>query len=269
MEQTYQSMNYGGHAPGNYQKFFVPSIGDPVAKDLFAAASLKAGERVLDVACGTGVVTRIAAERVGPTGKVTGLDLNPGMLEVAASVTPSDLSIEWIEADAQEMPLEDSTYDVILCQMGLQFVPGPLAALREMNRVLASDGRVHLNVPGPTPRLFAIMAEGIARRLGRDGAMFVDLVFSMHDVGELRDLFESSGFRDVKIGTTQKRLVVPPPREFLWQYIHSTPLAQAAMHADNQVRDALERDVCPKWADFVVDGNMQFDVGIATVSAVR
>jgi len=269
MGQTYQSTNYGGHAPGNYQKFFVPSIGDPVAKDLLAIAGLKTGERVLDVACGTGVVTRRAAQRVGPTGQVTGLDLNPGMIEVATSVTPSDLSIDWIEADAQEMPLEDSTYDVALCQMGLQFVPNPPAALREMHRVLVPDGRVHLNVPGPTPRLFAIMAEAIARHIERDGATFVELVFSMHDVGELRNLFQSSGFRDVKIDATQKRLVVPPPREFLWQYIHSTPLAQAAMRADDQVRDALERDVCPKWVDFIVDGNTQFDVEMTTVSAVR
>lgn len=269
MEHTYQSTNYGGDAAGNYQKFFVPSIGSPVAKDLLAVADLKPGESVLDVACGTGVVTRLAAEFVGSPGKVTGLDLNPGMLAVARSTTPSDRSIEWIEGNAEALPLADGAYDVVLCQMGLQFIPNKLAALREMHRVLAPGGRVHVNLPGPRPRLFAIMADGIARHINQDGAAFVDLVFSMHDAGELRDLFESSGFRNIEIEATRKRLTVPSPREFLWQYIHSTPLAQTAMHADEGVRDELERDVCSKWADYVVGGNVQFDVGMTTVSAAH
>lgn len=269
MEQTYQSTNYGGDAPGNYQKFFVPGIGSPVAKDLLSIAGLQPGDRVLDVACGTGVVTRLAAEIVGAAGKVIGLDLNPGMLGVARSATPADLSIEWIEANAESMPLEDGGHDVALCQMGLQFIPNKLDALREIHRVLVPGGRVHINVPGPKPRLFAIMGEGIARHFGQDGATFVDLVFSMHDSTELRDLFLHSGFREIDIQTGPKRLVVPPPREFLWQYIHSTPMAQSAMQASERVRDNLERDVCPKWAEFVVNGNIQFDVGMTTVSAVR
>ena len=268
MEQAYQSTNYGGDSSGNYQKYFVPSIGSPVAEDLLAIARLKVGERVLDAACGTGVVTRLAADRVGPAGKVTGLDLNPGMLAVARLATPVDLSIDWIEANAEAMPLNDGAYDVVLCQMGLQFIPNKLGALREMHRVLAPGGRVHINVPGPKPLLFTIMAEGIARHFGQDAATFVDLVFSMHDASELCDLFESTGFRDIKIDATQKQLVVPAPREFLWQYIHSTPLAQAATQSDERVRDDLERDVCLRWSDFVVDGNIRFDVGMTTVSAI-
>lgn len=269
MEQTYQSTNYGGNAPRNYQQFFVPSIGRPVAEDLLAVAHLKDGERVLDVACGTGVVTRMAAERVGPKGKVTGLDLNPGMLEVACLATSGGLSIEWIEADAASMPLEDGAFDIAFCQMGLQFVPNKLAALREMHRVLAPGGRVLVSLPGPKPRLFGIMTDAIAHHFGQEGSTFIDLVFSLHNAGELRDLFENSGFRDVQIHAGPKRLVVPPPREFLWQYIHSAPLAQQAMKADEKVRGDLERDVCPKWDEFVVDGNIQFDVGITTVCADR
>jgi ubiquinone/menaquinone biosynthesis C-methylase UbiE len=269
MEKTDQSTNYGGNAPRNYQQFFVPSIGGPVAEDLLAVAHLKDGERVLDVACGTGVVTRMAAERVGPKGKVTGLDLNPGMLEVARLTTPGELSIEWIEADAVSMPLEDGAFDIVLCQMGLQFVPNKLGALRELHRVLAPGGRVLVNLPGPKPRLFGVMTDAITRHFGQQGSMFIDLVFSMHDASELRDLFETSGFRDVQIDAGLKRLVAPPPREFLWQYIHSTPLAPEATKADEKVRDNLERDICPKWDEFIVDGNTRLDVGMTTVCANR
>lgn len=269
MDQAYESTNYGGNAPANYQQFFVPSIGSPVAEDLLAVAHLKPRERVLDVACGTGVVTRLAAERVGPQGKVTGLDLNPGMLEVARSSTPEGLPIEWIEADAESTRLEDSAYDVVFCQMGLQFIPNKLAALREMHRVLAPGGRISINLPGPKPRLFGIMTDAIARHMGQEEASFGDLVFSMHDANELRDLFDEASFKKVKIDAKPKRLVVPPPREFLWQYIHSTPLAQQAMTADAQIREGLERDICPQWEEFVVGDRIHFDVGMTTVSAVR
>lgn len=106
--------SYRGTAPENYQKFFVPMIGAPVADDLVERAGLAPGERVLDVACGTGVVTRLAAEKVGPDGRVAGLDVNAGMLEVARRATPPGLSIDWYEAAAESIPLSDESYDVVL-----------------------------------------------------------------------------------------------------------------------------------------------------------
>lgn len=269
MEQTHQSTNYGGDAPANYQKFFVPSIAAPVAEDFLAAANLKRGERVLDMACGTGVVTRLAAESVAPSGKVTGLDLDAGMLAVAQQSTPPGLSIEWLESDAKDMALDDGIFDVVLCQMGLQFVADKTGVLREMHRVLAHGGRAHINVPGPKPELFATMAQGIERHIGAQAATFTDRVFSLHDADELRNHFEGVGFRDVQVDTAPKRLVLPPPREFLWQYIHSTPIVGAARQADQRARDNLEREICDNWADFVVDGNIRLEVGMTTVSAVR
>ena len=108
MAQQHFGSGYGGNAAENYERYFVPAIGRPVADDLMSVAALKPGERVLDVGCGTGVVTRLAAESTGVT--VTGLDMTPGMLEVAKSVTPSDLSIEWHQASADSMPLPDEAY---------------------------------------------------------------------------------------------------------------------------------------------------------------
>ncbi len=83
--------SFGGTPAENYQRFFVPSIGGPVADDLIGVAALQSGQRVLDVACGTGVVTRLAAERVGGSGAVAGLDVTPGMLAVARATTPPDI----------------------------------------------------------------------------------------------------------------------------------------------------------------------------------
>ena len=268
-QQQAYGRSYEGTAAENYQRFFVPAIGAPVADDIIASAGLQPGERVLDVACGTGVVTRLAAERVGAAGSVTGLDINPGMLAVAASATPSDMSINWQEANAESMPFSDSAFDVVLCQMGLQFVPGKLTALREMRRVLATGGRAVIIVPGPKPPLFAIMTDALARHLGPEAASFGDLVFSMHDVDELKELTRTAGFRNVNVEAKLKTLRLPAPADFLWQYIHSTPIAEAAAQAGETKHAALERDVCIQWQEFVVDGSLSLQVGMATATALK
>lgn len=269
MAQEVYGKSYGGTPAEHYQRFFVPSIGAPVADDLIGITGLQPGQRVLDVACGTGVVTRRAAERVGPAGAVAGLDVNPGMLAVARSQTPPDISIDWYEASAELMPLPDEAFDVVLCQMGLQFVPNKLAALREMWRVLDTGGGAFVTVPGPKPPIFAIMTDALAHHLGPEAASFGDLVFSMHDVDELTELIRSAGFRDVDVQAKLKILRLPAPADFLWQYIYSTPLAEAVAQAGEAKRDALEHDVCVRWQEFVVDGSMLLQVGITTATALK
>jgi SAM-dependent methyltransferase len=162
-----------------YERFFVPAIGMPLATDLIRVAALRAGERVLDVACGTGVVARLASRQVGATGTVVGLDVNPGMLATARASTSPGMHIAWHQANAEAMPLSDASFDVVLCQMGLQFMLNRDAALREMRRVLVPGGRVSLNVPGPTPNVFTVMAVALGRHIGAEAAGFVNQVFSL------------------------------------------------------------------------------------------
>src|SRR6185503_2261928 len=100
---------YGGTAPENYERYFVPAIAAPLAEELVRAAGLRAGERAIDVACGTGVVARLAAARVGDMGAVAGVDINPGMLAVARTVTPPEVAIDWHEASADTLPFADAT----------------------------------------------------------------------------------------------------------------------------------------------------------------
>src|SRR6476620_5853359 len=114
-----------GSAREVYERELVPVIFGVWAPILVELAQPRPGERVVDVACGTGIVARIAATRVGPTGVVVGVDLNPGMLSVARSVASTDprssAPIQWQEASADKMPLPDSSFDVVYCQLGLQF----------------------------------------------------------------------------------------------------------------------------------------------------
>ncbi len=258
---------YSGNPPANYERFFVPAIGAPVATDLIRLAGLRPGERVLDVACGTGVVARLASQQVGATGAVTGLDVNPGMLAVARSATPPSMSIDWHEASAEAMPFSDASFDVGLCQMGLQFMPDKHAALREMRRVLVRGGRLILNVPGPAPRLFTIMGEAIARHIGAEAAGFVNHVFSLDDAAEIQNLVSGAGFHDVSVQSDTKSFRLPAPEEFLWQYVHSTPLAGAVARVDDERHGSLERDVVAKWQEFVEDRALVLHVRVVVATA--
>src|SRR5260370_25850928 len=143
MMGAYERGLLAGNEPDAYERHIDPALFMPWARSLVETAALRPGERVLDVACGTGVVTRLAAKRVGAGGKVVGLDLNAGMLEVARSRAPA---IEWREGSATELPLPDAAFDAVLCQQGLQFFPDRPAALREMRRVLVPGRRLALSV---------------------------------------------------------------------------------------------------------------------------
>lgn len=129
-----------------YESLLVPHQFAPWARDLVAHADPKPGERILDVACGTGVVMRSVVPLVGPNGRVVGVDSSPAMLAVARTRAPSEAPIEWYEVSAEALPLSDAAFDLVLCRQGLQFFADKLGATREMRRVLAPGGRVALSV---------------------------------------------------------------------------------------------------------------------------
>jgi len=188
---------YSGTAAELYQSFFVPAIATPASDELLRTADLRAGERVLDVACGTGIITRAAAEQVGQTGTVTAIDLAPDMLEVAKATPAAGAPIEWHQADAASLPLPDASYDVALCQMGVMFMEDRTGALAELHRVLTPGGRVVINTPGRIQPLFKAMEQAIVEHIGPELGAFVSAVFSMHDPSALAALLDDTGFTDV------------------------------------------------------------------------
>lgn len=257
----------GRRTAENYERYFVPRIGAPVAARLVDAANLRPGERVLDAACGTGVVAKLAAERVAPGGTVACLDPNPAMLAVAEATTPPGLDIEWHQAPAEDIPLADERFDAVLCGMGLQFFADRVAGLRELHRVLARGGRLVANVPGPMPPPLEIMADGLARHIGPASASFVHAVFSLHDADDLADLATRAGFEEVEVGSAVTPLELPPPAEFLWQYVGSTPLAAVVAQSDAESRAALEHEFSEKCGALTVDGKLAGAVRMTTLFA--
>jgi ubiquinone/menaquinone biosynthesis C-methylase UbiE len=263
---TARTEAYTGTAPENYERYFVPAIGRPLAGALVDVAGVGPGQRVLDVACGTGIVASVAAERVGAEGSVAGVDLNPGMLAVARSTPASGVPISWHEAAADALPFPDGAFDLVLCQLGLQFFPDRLGALREMRRVLAPSGRTLVLVPGPAPEIFAILEDALAAHFTPDVAAFVQVVFSLHEPDELRGLMADAGFRRFDARAHRKTLQLPSPEEFLWQYVSSTPLATAVADLDDHARTAVTQDVVASWQRFTRQGRLILELGFSIAS---
>ena len=258
---------YAATAAENYERNFVPAIGEPVARRLLDAARPATGERVLDVACGTGLAARLALGAVGEDGSVAGLDANPGMIAVARRVNPP--GIEWHEAPADDIPLADASVDLVLCSMGLQFFADKVAALREMRRVLAPGGRVAWCTPGPTPPLFEAIDQALTHHVGPGASMFVHAVFALHDPDQARELMRAAGFDDVTVDASPITLRVAPPAEFFWQYVDSTPLLAAAADLDGSQRAALEAEVVDRCAPFVDGEASVMHPGLLVVTATR
>jgi SAM-dependent methyltransferase len=187
-----------------YERYLVPAIFAPCARVLLEAVEPRPGERALDVACGSGVVARQVAALVGAGGRVIGVDLRPGMIEVARSLpAPAGASIAWHEGDALALDLPDGSFDLVTCQQGLQFFADRVAALREMRRVLVPGGRVGVAVWLGLDRLdlFRALAEGEVRHLASLGVTYEDAAapFTLGDPEEVRALLSAAGFADVSV----------------------------------------------------------------------
>ena len=268
MSVSYRDLT--GTAAENYERYFVPAIGTPASADLLRAAELKPGERVADVACGTGVVARLAAAQVGPTGSVVGVDLAPDMIEVARSVpTSAGPAIDWQVGDAEELPLDDASCDVVLCQMGLMFMADQPAAVAEMRRVLVPGGRVVVSTPGRIQPPFELMEHAIVEHLDPELGGFVRAVFAMPDPEVVGGLLRDAGFRDVAASEETTALDLPDPASFLWQYINLSPMAPFVDPAPEAAKVAMEEQVVATWEPFVVDGRTRFDQPIVVARGTR
>ena len=229
-----------GDAAESYERWVVPFVLGPWAPALLDIADLRAGEHVLDVATGTGVVARLAARRVAPAGTVTGLDLNGEMLEVARRLPlPPGLTINWRQGSAVDLPFADGAFDVVLCQQGLQFFPDRAKALGEMRRVLTSAGRVAVSVwTGPSP-YFAAFREALERYIGTEAAISGVVARSLGDADELRGLLSSASFRDVVVHHVRMTLRLPPPEEFVLRHLSAVPAARFVDAAGEEARTRL------------------------------
>lgn len=207
-----------------------------VSDRLVELAEVRQGSRVLDVATGIGEPAVTAARKVGPSGKVTAIDISPAMLAIARERTKQDgLSdiIEFQEADAESLMLPPSSFDAIICRFGLMFMPDLANALKTMRGSLVPDGRIAAAVWSSIDRApsFLIPFEIVSKETGTPrpppGS---PEPFSLADTNVLRQKFEQAGFNDIKIESSKMDFRVPSPEEYV-DFVRSTAAPLGAMMA--------------------------------------
>ncbi|HKA69914.1 MAG TPA: methyltransferase domain-containing protein [Actinomycetes bacterium] len=194
MSSTQETFQVTAEVAEAYEAHFVPAFFAQWAPMLLDAAGVTAGQRVLDVACGTGILARSAAARVGQSGSVVGVDLNEAMLSVARRIRPD---LDWRQGDAAALPAGDAEFDVVLSQMAMMFFPDPTAALREMRRVTRPGGTVGVLVPGALADNppYQAFVDIVTRHAGPDARNLVTTYFVLGDLAGLVQLFADAGLR--------------------------------------------------------------------------
>ena len=248
-----------GTAPEMMERYLVPAFATTY-EELVALAVLHGGERVLDVACGTGGVTRRVAPMVGAAGKVVGVDVNEGMLSVARTVPQQHDGppIEWHHSDAAALPFPAAAFDVVLCQFGLEFFADRAVGLREMARVLVPGGRLVLRVWRALERqpFYVALIEALERHVRAGAGAPIRAAFTLADMAELRALVAGAGFRQVHIRITINPFRYPSVAAYVQRYRSATPIASDIAAMDDPARTALLQDVTTARRAYVDDDGL-------------
>ena len=227
-----------------YEKHLVPRIYAPWAEFVVGRANPQPGEHVLDVACGTGIGARLAARRTWPSGRVVGLDADPGMIEVAHSfASDAAAAVELFCASAVSMPFDDASFDLCLCLQGLQFFPDPVSGFAEMRRVLKPGGRLVASVWAPLEQNAGYYALVTALERRQIFATALRRPFSLGNPEELRGLAKQGGFRSVELTTEERPTHFRSSDAFIDSVSASGPsgrLALAQVPADAQAAFAAD-----------------------------
>lgn len=226
-----------------YDEFFLPALFAQWAPRVADAAAIAPGQRVLDVACGTGVLAREVLSRVQPAGSVVGIDLNEGMLRVARRNRPE---IDWRQGNAESLPFDDGSFDAVVSQFGLMFFEDKVAALREMVRVLKPGGRLAVAVWDDIERCegYAAMANLVERLFGARIARELRAPFELGEEGALNRLLLAAGFSGATVSRVEGTARYPSLENWLHLDVKGWTLADLIDEAQfRELRKAAEKDL--------------------------
>lgn len=262
------TLQYQIDAATAYEALFVPALFRQFATKVADAAGVSNGQRVLDVACGTGALAREILRRVGPSGLVSGIDAVPGMIEVARDIAPA---IDWRVGKAESLPFSDGSFDAVVSQFGLMFFSDPVQAIREMLRVLTSRGRFAVavwdslnNIPA-----YAAADELLQRILGQKASDALRAPFTLGDRDALRKVFSEAGANAVEISTHSGTAVFPSIRTMVEADLRGWLPVMGINLSEEQISQTLYEAETALAAYATSDGQVRFHLSAHIVTGKR
>jgi ubiquinone/menaquinone biosynthesis C-methylase UbiE len=241
---------FAGSIPAAYDRYLGHVFFQPYAEDLAARLQVKENGSVLELACGTGILTRELRNRLPATASLIATDLNEPMFQKAAAKFAKGEAVEWRQADACSLPFGDQMFDAVVCQFGIMFVPDKALAAREAHRVLKPGGLFLFNVWDALKHndLGRIAHETISGYFDRDPPTFYQVPFGYHDQNEIKRVLEEAGFRDVQIEVVEKVSGMSRAEDAATGLVQGNPVAVAIAERDpdllpvitNAVAEALK-----------------------------
>lgn len=257
-----------GNGPEIYERILVPLWMGRWAEALVDVLGLSSGESVLDVACGTGVTTRLAKEKVGPEGRVEGLDNNPAMLAKAAELAKGH-DIGWIESDVTGSGLPSGHYDVILSQHGYHYFPDKPAALGEFRRLLVPGGRVAFSIWEGHSAYTRALCAAVEKHISADVALTQRSQRETPSAEELMTEVRDAGFAKVTVQRQELVIDVPLAEEFVPLHLDSMPIAGAFQALNDDGKQALVEHVAAALAGHVEGGRLVYRDAVNVVMGER
>jgi ubiquinone/menaquinone biosynthesis C-methylase UbiE len=252
---------FAGSIPELYDRLLVPLIFEPYALDLAERMAKAAPRSVLEVAAGTGVLTRAMASHLAADARLTVTDLNQPMLDHAKARQP-DERIEWKQADALALPFADASFDAVACQFGVMFFPDKVQGYREARRVLKPGGHYIFNVwDRISENEFAdAVTQALATLFPSDPPRFLARTpHGYHDAGQIRRELGAAGFSDISVEAVDHRSKAASPRDPAIAYCQGTPLRNE-IEARGNLEEATNRAaeaVAQRFGNGAVDGRIR------------
>jgi ubiquinone/menaquinone biosynthesis C-methylase UbiE len=253
---------FAGTIPRNYDRYLGPVLFEPFARDIARRLIDRKIGSLLEIACGTGIVTRHLRNTLPLSVEIVATDLNPDMFEFAKSKFKEGERIQWQQADASALSFPNASFDAIVCQFGLMFVPDKAAATRESHRVLRRGGLFLFNVwDSFAANPFAqITHTTIASFFDHDPPKFYEIPFSLHDSKSVHELLQNAGFAEIESFVETKPCRSRSAREFATGLVHGNPVGGEAtergVNPDDLV-DAVANRIGERLGTEPVESSMQ------------
>jgi ubiquinone/menaquinone biosynthesis C-methylase UbiE len=261
-----------GTIPENYDRYLGPIFFHQYADDLVARVPVTPGMRVLEVACGTGIVTQRLLERLGERGSLVATDLNEAMIAHGrARLDAQPGVVDWRPADATKLPFPDRSFDAVVCQFGLMFFPDKAAGVREAWRVLKPGGAYLFNVwdaiaHNPIAR---ITHETVASFFTTDPPSFYAVPFGFHDLQTILALLTQAGFGQIEWAHVDKTGTSPSAADAAKGLIEGNPILAAIMERRPEALSAIKSAVASAVAAQLGDHPVQCPLRALVLSARR